>query len=1487
MRRFFRRSLIAALCVLALVAALARGTWARIDGAGRVRRRAGRTAVVATVFAATALGALAIPAGVGATAATARAAGAAATAAKAAAAVAPQTTQGTDFWLTFEGNYDGESDLYLFAAGDTATSGTVSEPGISFSQSFTVTPGTVTQVQVPTDGQDTTSDTVGEYAIHVTAQAPVSIYGLNTEEYTTDGFLGLPTDILGQHYIVEAYTNDIGYGSQFSVVGTVDGTTVTIDPSETVGDHTAGTPYTVQLNQGQTYQLNDADVSNGDLTGTDITSNQPVAVFGGSSCADVPSGASACNTLTEELTPVTAWGTSFVTEPLATRSGDTFRFLASADDTTVQVNGTTVATLNADAFYETTLSAASVITSNNPIFVTQFSNSSSVDGASADPFSVTIPPYGQFLNSYTVTTEPDGADPAISANYINVVAPTSEVGSVTLDGTAIPASDFTAIPGSSFSGAQVPVNFGSHVLGGPLPFGITVYGYGDYDGYGYPGGFTLSPIATVSKVSLSLGGGGTAPVGGTATATATVTDQNGNPIEGVRVDFTVTGANAQTGFAYTDASGDAVFTYTGTNAGTDTITAAVQSITSSPVTQTWTAPAPTTVTTKLSAGQTTGTSVTVPAGTAVTDSATLSGANAATATGSVTYNVYADNACTKLVQAGAAQPVSTAGTLPASAATTLDTAGTYYWQASYSGDSANEPSLSSCGSETETVTAAATSVTTSLSGGGKSGTSITVPAGTAVTDAATLSGAVAASATGSVTYNVYSDSACTKLVSNGMPEPVTTPGTLPGSTAVTLATPGTYYWQASYSGDASDQASVSSCGANGEVETVSSVAASTSVATSLAGGGKAGTAISVPAGTSVTDSATLSGANAATASGTITYGVYANSTCTTLVKSAGSVTIAKGSVPASTAVTLTTAGTYYWQATYSGDSLNNASSSTCGASGEVETVTAAPTTLATTLSGGGKSGTAISVPAGTSVTDSGTLSGAVASAATGTVTYTVYSDSSCTKPVGGGTAQPITTPGTLPASAAVPLTTAGTYYWTASYSGDASNQASSSSCGAETVTVSAVAAPTQLATTLSGGGKSGTAISVPAGTSVTDSATLSGTNAATATGSVTYNVYSDSACKTMVQAGTAEPITKAGTLPTSTAVTLHTAGTYYWQVAYSGDANNQAADTTCGAETVTATAVATTLSTSLSGGGKTGTAITVQAGTPVTDSATLSGALASGATGTVTYRIYSNSTCTTLAANGGTESVSAGKATSAAVALTTGGTYYWTASYSGDASDLASASSCGAEKLTITPLPSIDTLTTAWGQSSAIAKVSTNATGDLVVAFVASTGPGNKQQSTTVSGGGLTWHLISRQNPGGSDTEVWEATASGKLAAASVTAKASIGGYDVVISMVTFKNASGVGPESFSSSAKGTPHGTLTTTTANTWVFAIGADWVTYAAPTASSGQLIVSDVNAPGSKTVWLQATDTLTATSGTSVTISDTKPTTDPYDLLLVGIH
>jgi hypothetical protein len=107
-------------------------------------------------------------------------------------------------------------------------------------------------------------------------------------------------------------------------------------------------------------------------------------------------------------------------------------------------------------------------------------------------------------------------------------------------------------------------------------------------------------------------------------------------------------------------------------------------------------------------------------------------------------------------------------------------------------------------------------ITTTLSGEGKSGEKITVEGGTAVTDSATLSGANAEQATGTVEYNVYSDPECKTLVAEAGSVSVSG-GVVPSSNPETLA-PGTYYWQASYSGDELNKPATSGCGE--EVETV-------------------------------------------------------------------------------------------------------------------------------------------------------------------------------------------------------------------------------------------------------------------------------------------------------------------------------------------------------------------------------------------------------------------------------------------------------------------------------------------------------------------------------------------------------------------------------------------------------------------------------------------------------------------------------------------
>jgi hypothetical protein len=244
---------------------------------------------------------------------------------------------------------------------------------------------------------------------------------------------------------------------------------------------------------------------------------------------------------------------------------------------------------------------------------------------------------------------------------------------------------------------------------------------------------------------------------------------------------------------------------------------------------------------------------------------------------------------------------------------------------------------------------------------------------------------------------------------------------------------------------------------------------------------------------------------------------------------------------------------------------------------------------------------------------------------------------------------------------------------------------------------------------------------------------------------------------------------------------------------------------------------------------------------------------------------------------------------STAVTLSTPGTYYWTASYSGDPSNGASASACGAETETVTSAgkaPVVDDSSNLYGYSSITdTQLTTSAPNDLVAAYVSADGPATGGQSVTVSGSGLTWTRAAQQNGALGDAEVWVAHA-GTKKTITVKVTAAKKGYPLVLTDVTYKHATGIGATGTFKSASGAPTGTITTTQNNSWVWAVGFDWLHAKKRTVGSGQTLFSQNLDRANNTYWVQSTKSPTPAAGTSVTINDTAPTTDPYDLVLVEI-
>jgi hypothetical protein len=204
------------------------------------------------------------------------------------------------------------------------------------------------------------------------------------------------------------------------------------------------------------------------------------------------------------------------------------------------------------------------------------------------------------------------------------------------------------------------------------------------------------------------------------------------------------------------------------------------------------------------------------------------------------------------------------------------------------------------------------------------------------------------------------------------------------------------------------------------------------------------------------------------------------------------------------------------------------------------------------------------------------------------------------------------------------------------------------------------------------------ASSIPIGGSVTDSATLSGATA-NAGGTVTYTVYTDTACSSAAVAGTdidAQPpqvTVSNSSVPNSASVTFLHAGTFFWQAAYSGDNDNNPATSKCTSEQLVVN--------------KNSPGMTTAQHLIPNDDATISGAT-SNAGGTITFSLFnpSDATCSGTPAYTQTVTVNGDgtyKTTNTNFVASDTGEWRWQVSYSGDSNNQPTTSACGVENFTI------------------------------------------------------------------------------------------------------------------------------------------------------------------------------------------------------------
>ena len=404
-------------------------------------------------------------------------------------------------------------ELFVTTSRTTTVSVRVRAPKVSspkLDSQFTITAGKVKQLTFSNKFRLTGTE-MSNKGILVTASDEVVVYGVNKERYSNDGFVGLPTDVIGKEYYASTYAPAYRY-CLILVVGVHDRTRVEIrfannnGVSVKYGGKTYGknSKLTLTMNRYSTFQAH----TKGDLTGTYIKTDKAVSFFSGNMKTNIGRGTSQDH-LVEQQVPVANWGKKFAISPIPERSlGDYFRFIASESKSKVKVNGQKKGKKYTDSFelksagswvqrhYDSTLFA--YVTCDKPILVVQYVLSQYND--IADPAMMLIPPIEQYAADYTFST------PKYSQgsyyNYFMFVVKKAEKDGLRMNGKAFSSkTKYNDIPGTDLVAGYIKLTDGTHTCRHTSPisvFGGFLYGRQDLESYAFPTGMRMAPINVVS-----------------------------------------------------------------------------------------------------------------------------------------------------------------------------------------------------------------------------------------------------------------------------------------------------------------------------------------------------------------------------------------------------------------------------------------------------------------------------------------------------------------------------------------------------------------------------------------------------------------------------------------------------------------------------------------------------------------------------------------------------------------------------------------------------------------------------------------------------------------------------------------------------------------------------------------------------------------------------------------------------------------------------
>jgi len=351
------------------------------------------------------------------------------------------------------------------------------------------------------------------YSYKITSTMPIIAYQFSplggSTNYSNDASMLIPITAYDKTYRMMSWEHFKTSPQTMTIVAKEDNTELTVtlkaptEAGDSIPEQSVGGSYSVTLSKGETIQFAS---KSGDLSGSYISANKGIGVFGGHRCTNIPNDKQACDHIEEQLFPINTWGAHYVVIKTKPRGAETeyYKLITDQADTIINfnpaitakiANGSTI-TLSRTTIREagsvTTFSTKDnfELTSSKAISLGQFITSQNdvsmnpLDSPTGDPAFIIQVPVEQYRSSYLFLVPNTYAK-----NFVTIVATST---TVTLDNNPIPVGEFISI--GAYYYTIKTLSSGSHSISSSTPIGISVYGYDRYVSYGYPGGLDLRNI---------------------------------------------------------------------------------------------------------------------------------------------------------------------------------------------------------------------------------------------------------------------------------------------------------------------------------------------------------------------------------------------------------------------------------------------------------------------------------------------------------------------------------------------------------------------------------------------------------------------------------------------------------------------------------------------------------------------------------------------------------------------------------------------------------------------------------------------------------------------------------------------------------------------------------------------------------------------------------------------------------------------------------